>query len=342
MIHSFNSQPRAPADLVAAIWKLLTLIDFSTPAGSDPNREEKLVELTKNLHVMKLLLCGNNDVEPRTQPFPHLCAQLIQALFRGNTIRLMIQCVPNLNLEARKNTAQVLAYLQRQSVHSRLTAGDYLEQNKDLLDLVISGYEDPDIALHYGTVLRVSMRHQSVAHFLLDSGSWRRLLTYINLPDVGVASDALATFENLMTTHKSTVAEYLTDNYDSFFDEYNSKLLKSPIHFTRWQAPSLLGTILLEKSHTSLMLRYISFKQNLIAIMELIRDPSRQIRVAAFHVFKLFVLNSNKPKDIEYILLLNREKLLRFLSYLSTGTEDEQFKQDTVRVARELNTLISS
>lgn len=43
-------------------------------------------------------------------------------------------------MQARKDATQIVANLQRQQVHSRLIASDYLERNKDLMDILITGY----------------------------------------------------------------------------------------------------------------------------------------------------------------------------------------------------------
>lgn len=42
-------------------------------------------------------------------------------------------------IQARKDATQVVANLQRQQVHSKLIACDYLEANIDLMDILISG-----------------------------------------------------------------------------------------------------------------------------------------------------------------------------------------------------------
>lgn len=44
---------------------------------------------------MKFILYGNSEVEP----VPETCAQLTQEIFKDNTLRLMIQSVPKLDLE---------------------------------------------------------------------------------------------------------------------------------------------------------------------------------------------------------------------------------------------------
>lgn len=41
-------------------------------------------------------------------------------------------------MQARKDATQVVANLQRQPVHSRLIASDYLEKNMDIMNILMS------------------------------------------------------------------------------------------------------------------------------------------------------------------------------------------------------------
>lgn len=49
-------------------------------------------------------------------------------------------------------------------------------------------------------------------------------------------------------------------------------------------------------------------------MMIMLKERSRNIQFEAFHVFKVFVANPNKPKPILDILLRNRDKLVDFLT----------------------------
>lgn len=328
----FKAKPRTPADLVKQSRELLSYLDGS---AREPKREEKMAELAKNIREMKTVLYGNSEAEP----VPEACAQLTQEFFKDNTLRHLIMWLPKLNLEARKDVTQVVANLQRQQVHSRLIASDYLEANKDLLDILIAGYDNTDIALHYGSMLRDCIRHQSIARYVLESDNMKKFFVYIQLPNFDIASDAAATFKELLTRHKSTVADFLNRNYDWFFAEYNKNLLESANYITRRQAVKLLGDILLDRSNVAVMMRYVSSKENLRILMNLLRESSKNIQIEAFHVFKVFVANQNKPPEIVSILVANREKLLRFFSEFKTEKEDEQFDQDKAQVVKEIASL---
>lgn len=293
-------------------------------------------ELDSLLHELKSILYGSNECEPAVEA----CAQLTQEFFRDNTLHLIIICLPKLNLEARKDVTRIVANLQRQPVNSRLIASDYLEANSDLMDHLITGYDDPSLALHYGAMLRECIRHQVVARYVLKSKHMKKFFDYMQIPEFDVAADATATFKELMTRHKSTVAEFLLENYDWFFVEFNAKLLESANYITRRQAIKLLGDILLDRSNSAVMTRYVSSKDNLRIMMNLLREASKNIQLDAFHVFKLFVANRNKPTDIVNIIVANRSKLLRFFaSFRIDKSEDEQFEADKRQVAKEIAEL---
>ncbi|MBA0868615.1 hypothetical protein Goshw_016363 [Gossypium schwendimanii] len=315
----FKSKPRTPVDIVRQTRDLLSFAARSSESR-ESKREEKMAELFKNLRELKSILYGNSESEPVSEA----CAQLTQEFFRENTLRLLITCLPKLNLEARKDATQVVANLQRQQVNSRLIASDYLEANLDLLDILIAGYENTDMALHYGAMLRECIRHQTVARYVLESQHMKKFFDYIQLPKFDIAADAAATFKELLTRHKSTVAEFLSKNYDWFFAEYNSKLLESSNYITRRQAIKLLGDILLDRSNAAVMTRYVSSKDNLRILMNLLR---------------LFAAKQNKPPDIVSILVANKSKLLRLFADFKTNKEDEQFEADKAQVMREIAAL---
>ncbi|CAI0432162.1 unnamed protein product [Linum tenue] len=101
----------------------------------------------------------------------------------------------------------------------------------------------------------------------------------------------------------------------------------------------LLGDMLLDRSNSAVMVRYVSSLDNLRIMMNLFREEKKSIQMEAFHVFKLFVANQSKPPEIVGVLIQNKNKLLRFLAGLTTEKEDEQFEADKSEVIREIATL---
>jgi hypothetical protein len=68
------------------------------------------------------------------------------------------------------------------------------------------------------------------------------------------------------------------------------------------------------------MTRYISNPDNLKLMMNMLRDSSRNIQFEAFHVFKVFVANPDKPAAIHAILCKNKEKV----RHCGGGLKNEQ------------------
>ncbi|RLM98470.1 hypothetical protein C2845_PM06G26750 [Panicum miliaceum] len=314
----FRSKVRCPVEVVRHSRDLLSYVLQDREAHSnnhDPKREQKVMaDLRKSIWEMKCILYGNGDADPVIEA----CTNLTKEFFKDNTntLRLLIVCLPYLDLETQKDVTQVIANLQRQKIDSRIIASDYLEANKDLLDILMSGYENMEIAIHYSTILRDCIRHQVAARYVLDSEHMKKFFDYIQLPDFNIASDAFRTFKELLTRHKSSAAEFFSRNYD-------------------W----LLGDILLDRSNTPVMICYVMSKENLIILMNLLREQSKAIQVEAFHVFKLFAANQDKPPEIVSILSANKSKLIRFLGDFSLDKEDQQFEVDKAKVVAEISML---
>ncbi|KAH9745149.1 putative MO25-like protein [Citrus sinensis] len=217
-------------------------------------------ELSKLLLEMRTVLFGSDQSEPNADA----CEQLTREFFKEDTLRLLIASLPKL-----------------------------------AMGFFFISYEDGDVALTYGAIARECIRHQSVARYVLESEHMKKFFSFLQIPNFDIASDAQATFKELLTRHKSTVAEFLSKNYDWFFQEYNSQLLESSSYITKRHAVKLLGDILLDRSNSAVMVKYVSSLDNMRILMNLLR---------------LFVANQNKPPEIISVLIANRSKLLRFFS----------------------------
>lgn len=72
----------------------------------------------------------------------------------------------------------------------------------------------------------------------------------------------------------------------------------------------------------------------------MLKEKSRNIQFEAFHVFKVFVANPNKPRPIAEILLRNREKLVEFLLQFHTErTDDEQFNDEKAYLIKQIQEM---
>eukprot|EP01120_Amphizonella_sp_Union-15-10_P006568 TRINITY_DN2128_c0_g1_i2.p1 TRINITY_DN2128_c0_g1~~TRINITY_DN2128_c0_g1_i2.p1 ORF type:complete len:371 (+),score=61.06 TRINITY_DN2128_c0_g1_i2:40-1113(+) len=322
-----------PMDLVKNAKEALTIL------GKDKNQkaiEKAREETTKNLQGLKELLLGNTE----TTTTPETITQVASEIFNHDLIPCFVSNLEKIEFEAKKDVASIFNFLLRRSTgkDSRNLTVEYILKNPQIIDMLVKGCDNPDIALNCGAMLRECIRHEELAKMMLYSENFYKFFLIIEMPNFDVASDGFATFKDLLTKHKQICAEFLEKNYDKIFDNY-TKLLHSDNYVTKRQSLKLLGELLLDRANFNVMTRYISQQANLKLMMNLLRDRSRSIQFEAFHVFKVFVANPNKPAPILNILIKNKAKLIKFLANFHNDKDDEQFTEEKAFLIKQIEQL---
>lgn len=327
-----KARPKTPQEVARATKESLMALD--TPTVAEVKALEKaLEEVEKNFSTMKFMLCGDGESEPNTDQN----LQLALELCKEDVIPLIIHKLLVFDWQARKDVALCWSVLLRQQVENTYCCVEYIENHLDLLDFLVVCYDNKDAALTCGSMLRECIKFPTLAKYILESASFQLFFKYVELPNFDVASDAFATFKDLLTKHGEEVAEYLTSHYDEFFEMYE-KLLTSSNYVTRRQSLKLLTDFLLEPPNSHVMKRYILEIQYLKVIMTLLKDSSKNIQLSAFHIFKVFVANPHKTQEIKIILAKNCDRLLDLLRSLSVGkgSEDDQFEEEKELIMKEI------
>ncbi|XP_060217741.1 uncharacterized protein LOC132645026 isoform X1 [Lycium barbarum] len=324
------SRPKTPSELAKAVKDSFNALDSITVAEVKA-LEKAMEEVEKNIVAMKVMLAGDGEVEPN----PDQVSQLTLEVCNEDIIALFIHKLPILGWEARKNLVHCWSIMLKQKVDSTFCCVQYMEKHLELLDFLVVCYDNKEIALHCGSMLRECIKLPSLAKYILESPSFELFFKFVELPNFDVASDAFSTFKDLLTKHESAVSQYLTNNYSEFFEQYEI-LLTSPNYVTRRQSLKLLSEFLLEPPNSHIMKRYIAEVGHLKVMMNLLKDSSKNIQISAFHIFKVFVANPNKPREIKLILAKNHERLLALLNNLGKGGEDEQFEEEKELIMKEI------
>ncbi|KAG0168185.1 Calcium-binding protein 39 [Apophysomyces sp. BC1034] len=329
----FKPKHKTPHDIVKHVKDSIQRLD-----GSDKRKATE--DVSKYLVYMKNILYGEDDAEPS----PDQVAQLAQEVYSNDILQLLVDHIQKFEFEAKsdqakKDVAQIFNNLLRRQIGSRWPTVEYLCTREDILFALLKGYEQPEVALHCGLILRECFRHESLAKMVLYSPRFYLFFDYVEMSTFDIASDAFASFKEIMTKHKQMVSEFLDVHYDEFF-EYYKRLLTSSNYVTKRQSLKLLGEILLDRSNFNVMTRYISNADNLKLMMNLLRDRSRNIQFEAFHVFKVFVANPKKTKPVLDILLKNQEKLVSFLTnFHNDRQDDEQFSDEKAFLLKQIQEL---
>ncbi|CAA2986732.1 calcium-binding 39 [Olea europaea subsp. europaea] len=326
------SRPKTPQELAKAIKDSLMALDTKTVAEVKA-LEKALEEVDKNIMTMRTMLSGDGEVEPNMDQV----LQLTLEICNEDVISLFIHKLSILGWEARKNLVHSWSILLKQKVDSVCCCVQYMENHLELLDFLVVCYDNKEIALNCGNVLRECIKFPTLTKYILESPSFELFFKFVELPNFDVASDAFSTFKDLLTKHPLAVSEFLTTHYNEFFEHYE-KLLISANYVTRRQSLKLLSEFLLESPSSHIMKSYIAEVRHLKVMMTLLKDSSKNIQISAFHIFKVFVANPSKPREIRIILAKNREKLLALLHDLSPGRggEDDQFEEEKEMIIKEI------
>ncbi|KAI1397283.1 Mo25-like protein [Hypoxylon fuscum] len=329
----------------------------------------KAEELAKVLSQMKLILQGTPEVEST----PEQVYQLVTGLIEEDMLLLLAQNLHRLPFESRKDTQVIFSYVFRfrpptASPKTDPVALSYVVNNKPqvLLELC-RGYDHKESATPAGTVLREVLKSEAAAAIILyddgeepgsslkgvtaidrerpqsGNGVFWRFFDWIDKSSFEVAADAFTTFRELLTKHKELVPRYLSINFELFFDKYNHTLVQSNSYVTKRQSIKLLGEILLDRSNYNVMTAYVDRGEHLKICMNLLRSDRKMVQYEGFHVFKVFVANPHKSIAVQKILLMNRDKLLNFLShFLEDRTDDEQFIDEREFLIKQIRNMPSN
>jgi len=328
----FGKSPKSPIDVVKVLKENLTLLEKC----SDGKKQEKAQEeVGKQLVAITGMIYGGEN----EQQSDHLLAQLSQEMYNSGLLLILLRNLHRIDFEGKKDAAQIFNNILRRQIGTRTPTVEHILHQPEILFTLCKGYEQQEIALNCGTMLRECIRYEDLAKIVLHSNHFFDFFKYVEVSTFDIASDAFATFKELLTRHKMLAAEFLEANYDQVFVPYE-QLLHSDNYVTRRQSLKLLGELLLDRHNFSVMTKYISSPDNLKLMMNMLKEKARNIQFEAFHVFKVFVANPNKPKPILDILLRNQEKLIEFLSKFHTDrSEDEQFNDEKAYLIRQIREL---
>ncbi|EON96319.1 putative conidiophore development protein hyma protein [Phaeoacremonium minimum UCRPA7] len=336
-------------------------------ADAEFKAEEAAKALSGTLSSMKHQLQGTHDAESS----PEQIYQLVTGIIDEDLLYLLAIYLWRLPFESRKDAQVIFSYVFRfrpptAPPQSDPIALDWVVNNRpQVLIELCKAYDHKESATPAGSVLReILQKNEAAAAVILyddgeqpgssyqgasgidtnrqqsGAGVFWRFFDWIDKSSFEVAADAFTTFRELLTKHKDLVPRYLSVNFELFFDKYNNILVQSQSYVTKRQSIKLLGEILLDRSNYNVMTAYVDRGEHLKICMNLLRDDRKMVQYEGFHVFKVFVANPHKSVAVQKILLMNREKLLNFLShFLEDRTDDEQFIDEREFLIKQIRTM---
>lgn len=160
MSFSFFKPLRArstPAELVKAIRDSILALDTKTAAKA-------LEDVEKNIISMRQMLSGDGETEPSQEQISLIALEIC----KEDVLSLLVQKLPSLGWDARKDLVHCWGILLRQKVDSTYCCVEYIENHLDLLDFLVVCYNNKEIALNCGGILRECIKYPTLANALSD------------------------------------------------------------------------------------------------------------------------------------------------------------------------------
>lgn len=105
--------------------------------------------------------------------------QLAQETYNTDLLLLLIQNIARFEFEARKDVVQIFNNLLRRQVGSRMPTVEYLVSKPDIIFAALAGYENEEVALNTGMILREMLKHEPLAKILLYSDQYVMSSNYL-------------------------------------------------------------------------------------------------------------------------------------------------------------------
>merc|ERR1719266_759879 len=134
-----------------------------------------------------MLFTGDNE-----QQSDVVLAQLSQEMYNSGLLLLLLRNFHRVDFEGRKDTAQIFNNVLRRQIGTRTPTVEYICTTPEILFALCRGYEQQEIALNCGTMLRECLKYEPLAKIVLHSDHFFMFFKYVEVSTFDIASDALA------------------------------------------------------------------------------------------------------------------------------------------------------
>ena len=257
---------------------------------------------------MKVILHGDDEVEPQ----PDQITQLAQEIYSTDCLYYLVVNLRKLDFDSRKDVVILFLTLLRRTMANKSPTVDYLVHSKpEIITMLIKGPENLEIGLICGQILRDCIKFEVINRFVLYSPSFYNFFKYVQIPTFEIATDAMMTLHELLTTHRKLVSEFLGNNYDVFITAIN-KLITSKNYVTKRQSVKLLNELVSQRSNQQFLSKFFDDANNLKLTMLLLSDKLKNLQLEGFHTLKFFVANPKRSQKVTDILIKNKANFIEF------------------------------
>lgn len=141
-------------------------VEESTADKGHPLRRWRFVPNHSSLFNLRLNLRASPG-----DPTPELIAQLAQETYNTDLLHLLVQNIARFEFEARKDVVQIFNNLLRRQIGTRWPTVEWMSApgKSEVIFSTLAGYENEEIALNTGMILKEMLKHEQLCKILLYS-----------------------------------------------------------------------------------------------------------------------------------------------------------------------------
>ncbi|KAH3899978.1 related to Protein HYM1 [Saccharomycodes ludwigii] len=335
----WKKTPKTPGDYIKVLNDQLIKLDSTSTLDNKRKTQDECNKYIEGIRHM--LFDGSTSGQD-----VHL---LYVNFFKTECLHNILVHFNQLGFEARKNVAIIFCNGLTKSMDNKFIYVDYLITKTDLIYLLLKTQETAllnrstasEVYVCLGGIVDECLKFEQLARIILkDPIVWKYFDNCLSV-SFEISTQSFQILNSLFLNHKKLVAtEYfnIKANMDTFTVKIN-KLLAHGNYVTKRQAVKLLSTLILSRANNQFMINYINESDNLKLIMVLLSDKSKNLQLESFNVFKVFVANPRKSKQVSDILIKNREKLLKFFEGFGEDNRDSTFLDEKEFIIQQINEL---
>ncbi|EAY07903.1 hypothetical protein TVAG_064500 [Trichomonas vaginalis G3] len=286
------------------------------------DKAQYLEIISKNFGRMTDILYKKIDGEEASSK----SLQLINEIAATNFILDGILILSNLPVEHRRQFTMIFTGAVAYKNNGESPLVKYIEQDPDIIDTIIHLYNNPELAITAGEMLRVCATYESLTKQILSKSSVNQLFKFFTVPLFDVAADSFSLFREILLS--SPIAkQYIRDNYDFIVEKLNQFSEKS--HYASSLQSLRLIRELIETNEVFNML-YLSSDRNFDLILQHFTSQYKNIAIEALKIFKLFIDFKKSSEKIRKFTKDNKDNLIKYADALLDFPLDQSFRTNLI------------
>lgn len=322
---SWFSSLKKPNKLVEKSVELLS--HFSDTR--DPRNDESLPYIgktfTKMIEILYLKRDGREDYMKEQQ--------LVVEMTNSKIIQIGLQDMHLLPIEQRKQFTRIFTATVNYQSENSFPMVELIVKRQSIVDTILSFFDFTELAVYAEEMLKVCIKHESLAKLLLDKQRTDKLTSYLSKSNFDISANAFSVFRELLISAPQS-ERYVNENC-----QYILTILFSSLDAANYASCRHALKLMKElcDHYERFKLTFISHDKSLKPLMQLMLSTYKNISYDSLNIFRVIVNSENKTEKTNKILSQNAKPLSRLIHNLLDGSTDQETQAMKEQILKNLS-----